>query len=337
MKEFATLSNSICARLGIQAHRDVGQLKSGQICLANDSLFDQSTLTQEVTSYAIGRADPHSNQLQALLNFLAPVRPGPRKAIIKIYDTDEAFEIVDYKKLKRQPLGDFPSVKQRTVTEDTRKVPNLGLSTLIDEDQLIDKPNWEQVHTAFLQDMMTRASIIQAVALYVASAANANVIWDGLANPDMDIRSTNIQVLAAATGLKANRACYGEYATLLRQLAYESQNNAGAYARAAMMSDQQIAAATMLDRVLTNVERYNNAGSKDTFLGSKVLLFNGEDSESPMDASNIVRHVSNTVGGGQFAVYIQSYGKKRIITVEKYELFNAQHTDGMAVLNVSGV
>jgi hypothetical protein len=336
MKDFM-LANAVCAALGIQAHNNPSALSHGQVCLANDSLFSQATVQTEVTSYAIGYADPNRNKLMQLLNFLAPKRPGPRNAIITQYDETEPFETVDYKKVKREILGDFPTVKQRTSTKVTRKVVNRGLTIVLDNDQLKDKPGWEQMHTAYLLDLLTRASILEVLALYAATAATANVIWDEVANPDLDIQSTNISVLAPATGIKANRALYGEPATLLRRLAYARQNNAGAYAGFAQMSDAEIASAIGVDRMMTNAERYNNAGSKDTFLGSKVLLYNANDAETPEDSSNIVRHTSATDGGGEYAVYSDRKLKKTLLTVENYELFAAQHTSGLALLTVTGV
>lgn len=336
MKEFI-LANAICAALNIQPAANIASAAHGTVVLANDSLFSQATYQQEITTGAIGYADPNRNRLTQLLNFLAPKRPGPRNALVTVFDETEPFETVDPEKVKREMLGDFHNLKQRTSTKVARKLVNRGLSVVLDKDQLKDKPDWQNMHTMWLTDLLTRASILEVVALYEAFAPAANAIWDTLANPDLDVKSTNIQVLAAATGFKANRAAYGENVTLLRQLAYEGQNNPGAYNRAGLLSDEQIATGCGLDRVYTNVERYNNNGSKDTFLGDKVLLFTAQDRESPEDNSNVVRHVSNTDFGGEIAVYVQEMLKKFIITVENYELFAVQHTSGAAIFNVSGV
>jgi len=311
-------------------------LPHGSIVLANDSLFSQATFQQEVTTFGIGYADPRRNMLMQLLNFMAPKRPGPRNAIVTVYDETEPFETVDPQKVKREMLGDFPTVKQRTSTKTTRKLVNRGLSVILDRDQLKDKPDWQEMHTSWLIDLLTRASLLELIALYRAFAPTAPVIWDTLANPDLDVKSTNIQVIAPTTGFKANRACYGELATLLRQLSFEGQNNAGAYARAGMTTDEQLATAVGVDRVLTNIERYNNNGSKDTFLDNDVLLFSAIDRESPEDVSNVVRHVSNTdVGGGEYAAYVEERLKKVIITVENYELLAVQHTSGCAIMEAA--
>lgn len=338
MKNLIALGNAACRALGIVPHNNPGDLGHGQVCLANDSLFSQATFSQEVTTFGIGYTDPNRNKLMELLNFIAPTRNGPRNAIVTVYDEDEPFEAVDPAKVKRELLADFPEVKQRTSTKTTRKLANRGLTLVLDNDQLKDKPNWQAMHAAWLMDLLARASIIEAVALFRAMSPSSAVVWDSLANPDMDVKSTNISVLAPVTGFKANRALIGEEATLLRQLAYESRNDAGGYAGAAMLTDEQIATRMGLDRVRTNAERYNNSGSKDAFIANSLFLFTAQDQESPEDSSNIVRHVSNAdFGGGNYATYIEQRLKKTLITVENYELLAVQHTTGAAELTVTGV
>ncbi len=338
MKNLTALGNDICRSLGIVPDRNPGEVPHGTVHLANDSLFSQATFSQEVTTGAIGYTDPNRNRLIGLLGFLAPTRPGPRNAIVTVYDEDEPFEAVDPAKVKREMLADFPEVKQRTSTKVTRKLANRGLTLVLDNDQLKDKPNWETMNAFWLVDLLTRASIIEAVALFRAMSPSSPVVWDALANPDMDVKSTNIQVLAPVSGFKANRALIGEDVTLLRQLAYEARNDPGGVAGALAQTDQQLATRMGLDRVLSNAERYNNNGSKDTFLGNSLFLFTAQDQESPEDASNIVRHVSNAdFGGGNYATYIERKLKKTFLTVENYELLSVQHTTGACELTVTGV
>lgn len=338
MKNIIALGNDACRALGIVPHNNPGQLGHGQVCLANDSLFSQATFSQEVTTFGIGYTDPNRNKLMELLGFMAPSRNGPRNAIVTVYDEDEPFEAVDPAKVKRAMLADFPEVKQRTSTKTTRALANRGLTLVLDNDQLKEKLNWETMHAAWLMDLLARASIIEAVALFRAMSPSSAVIWDALANPDLDVKSTNISVLAPTSGFKANRALMGEEVTLLRQLAYEARNDPGGVAGALAQTDEQIATRMGLDRVRSNAERYNNGGSKDTFLGNSLFLFTAQDRESPEDSSNIVRHVSNTdFGGGNYATFIERKLKKTFITVENYELLAVQHTSGAAELTVTGV
>ncbi len=338
MKNLIALGNDTCRALGIVPHSNPGALEPGQVCLANDSLFSQATFSQEVTTYGIGYTDPNRNKLMELLGFIAPTRNGPRNATITVYDEDEPFASVDPAKVKRELLADFPEVKQRTSSKVTRKLANRGLTLVLDNDQLKDKPNWQTMHAAWLMDLLARASIIECVALFRAMSPSSPVVWDALANPDMDVKSTNQQVLATATGFKANRALIGEDVTLLRQLAYEARNDPGGVAGALAQTDEQLATRMGLDRVRSNAERYNNGGSKDTFLGNSLFLFTAQDQESPEDSSNIVRHVSNAdFGGGNYATYIEQRLKKTFLTVENYELLAVQHTSGACELSVTGV
>jgi hypothetical protein len=325
------LANAIATSLGITPS---GQLpeRHGQICLANDSLLSQSTYVEDLSTYAIGYTDPNRNRLEALLNFLAPKRTSGRIAKVTKYDENEPFEVIDWRKVKREILGQFAEVRQRTSTKVDRTIPNRGLTIRLDKDQLKDKPNWQNMHTQWLLDLLKKASILEVLAMYDALAVTDTWTWDNAANPDLQVKSTMIDVVAPLIGFKPNRAIYGESATLKRQQSYEAQDNAGGFARAMLMSDQQIASAIGMDRMLTNAERYqNDAGVKQTFLGSTALFFTSVDGESPEDPSNVVRHVSTaSFGSGEYAVYVHEEGVKTVfITVENYELFATQHTGGV--------
>ena len=114
---------------------------------------------------------------------------------------------------------------------------------------------------------------------------------------------------------------------------------AGSIARAGALTEQEIATKIGVSKCLINAERYVTAGTTSTkqeIIGSNVLLLTSVD-ESPMDASNVVRHVANGAnGGGEYAVYITELGVKRIVlTVENYEYIHTQHTTGLMQLAVA--
>lgn len=335
MKPIA-LSNSLCQALNITPSNELPQ-RHGEVCLANDSLITQANWAPIPTTFGTGYADPNRNQLAALRDYLAPRRNSARKCIVRVYDEDEPFETVDYKKVKRNPLGDFPEIKQRTVTTSTRLLVNRGLTCRLDRDQLPENPEWQNMHTAWMIDLLTRASILEALALHTAIATADTWTWDSAANPDLDVKNTIINTLVPVIGFYPNRGLYGDQAGLQRQISYESQDKAVANAAAALLSDQQIATRTGLQQVRTQAERYDSSGTKVTFLGKKVLLFTGVDAETPEDPSNVVRHVAAaTYGGGDYAVYVTEVGVKSIfITVENYELLHTQHTGGefLATIN----
>jgi hypothetical protein len=322
------------AAVGVARSHDLPEIH-GRVALANDSLITQSTYNEELTTYGIGFS--RGNGLNRLRDFLAPKRTSGRVATLTQYSNTEPFEVVDWKKVRRAPLSDFMEVSQRTSTKVPRLIPNRGLTICLDRDQLKDKPNWQQMHIRYLIDLLTAAEVLETTAAYTAGATAVPLVWGSSANPDLDVRSRFITA-ANTLGMKPNRAAYGDAAELLRLQSFEAQNNAGAYARAAMLTEQQLATAIGADQVLVNAERYQNTSSaKLEFIGSSVLLFTAVDGESPMDPSNIVRHVANaSYGGGEYAVYITEQGVKRVwITVENYSLIAVQHVLGLLKLNVT--
>ncbi len=115
--------------------------------------------------------------------------------------------------------------------------------------------------------------------------------------------------------------------------------NGGALARAGQFTEEQVATAIGVERCLINAERYQQSAgtTKQEIIGSNVLLFTSIEADGPMDASNVVRHVSNAAyGGGEYAVYITDIGVKIIaLTVENYEYLHVQHTTGIQQVQVN--
>ncbi len=303
----------------------------GQICLANDSLLRQSEYIEELTAFAISYDSMVGNRLRQLRDFLAPPRSSNSRIVrLTTYDENEPWETVDYTRVKRGILGDFAQVRQRKASKSDLQCPNRGLSVLLDRDQLKDKPEWQQTHTKWLIDIMMRATVLESIALHYASAVQAAAVWNPVSNPDLEIKN-DILTLADTTGFYPLCVAYGDRAALKRQTAYEQQLTAGSLARAEQFTEEQIATALGVDRVLINAERYQaTSTTKQELLGSNVLIFTSVEAEGPMDPSNQVRHIANAAyGGGDYAVYVTEHGTKLItLTVENYELLHQQHTSG---------
>jgi hypothetical protein len=311
----------------------------GQVCLANDSLLRQSEYIEELTTFAISYDGMVGNRLRQLRDILSPPRPSNSRIIrLTVYDENEPWQTVDYTKVKRGVLADFMRVRQRVASKVDLQVPNRGLTVLLDRDQLKDKPEWQQVHTKWLIDLMMRATVLEAVSLIQASAIVSSTTWDAGSNPDLEVKQ-DILNLANTTGFYPLVAVYGDEAALKRQNAYESQLTAGALARAGQFTEEQVATAIGVERCLINAERYQQSAgtTKQEIIGSNVLLFTSIEADGPMDASNVVRHVSNAAyGGGEYAVYITDIGVKLIaLTVENYEYLNVQHTTGIQQIGVN--
>jgi lambda repressor-like predicted transcriptional regulator len=336
------LHNSAIARAlgsqGVVLANDMNDLQTGQIVLANDSILRTAVPIEELTLFAASYDSMVGNGLVRLRDFLAPPRPTPSRIFrLTTYNENEPWETVDYNKVKRGMLADFSEVRQRTASKSDLQGFNRGLSVILDRDELKDKPEWQQMHTKWLIDLLNRASILETMAIYQAAAINAGTTWDSAANPDLDVR-TRILTLANTTGFYPQNVAYGDQAHLKRQNSYESALTAGSLARAGLFTEQELATALGVSQVLINAERYQNTNTtKQEIIGQNVLIFTGLKDAGPMDPSNIVRHVFNgNLGGGEYAVYITDLGVKKVaLTVENYELIHTQHTTGIQLLAVS--
>lgn len=338
------LANAVAAVLGAasanaQFHDQVigsGEIRTGHIALANDSLLTQSAFNTQLTEYAIGFS--RSAKLRELIQHLAPLRVRTsRKVTLDSYVNADAFQNVPYAKVKRAINADFAEVPPPTWNKSTVTLENRGLMICIDADEAKERPQYEQQVTQWLIDILMRAEVDETVALLSAAASNVNKTWDATTNPDYDVKN---QAITAANlmGFRPNSAIYGDAAELLRQFAYEAAARAnGAGAGAALNGN--LAQRIGVDRLLVNAERYSSSSTARTeFIGSAVYLFSATDGEQMIDSSNFTRVVSTatTFGGGDYAVYVYDPSpKRRIVMVENYSKIHTQHVLGLRKLTVS--
>ncbi len=324
---------------GVVLSNDVSGLPSGTVCLANDSLLRTVEQIEELNLFAASYDSMVGNGLARLRDFLTPPRPSSSRIVrLTTYAENEPWETVDYNKAKRGILADFAEVRQRVASKSDFQINNRGLSVILDRDELKDKPEWQQVHTKWLIDLLNRATVQEGIAILTAAATAGAKTWSsGSPNPDLDIRNY-ILTSANVTGFYPQTVAYGDAAFLLRAQAYESELTAGALARAGVYTEQELATALGVTSALINAERYQNTSSaKAELIGSNVFLFTGILDSGPMDPSNVVRHIVSGPGGsGEYAVYITELGVKKImLTVENYEYLHTQHTTGIYKIAVS--
>lgn len=323
---------------GFALANDLGNLGPGAVFLPNDSILRTAEPITDLTLFAASYASMVGNGLVKLRDFIAPPRPTDSRIFrLTTWNENEPWETVDYNKVKRAMLGDFPQIRQKTATKSDFQGFNRGLSVVLDRDELKYKPEIQQDHTKWLIDILNRATILEAMSLYTASAITAATTWDSAANPDLDLRS-RILTLANTTGFYPRNVAYGDAAHLKRSNSFESQLTAGSIARAMQYTEDELSSALGVDNVLVNAERYQNtATAKQEIIGQNVLIFTALNAPGPMDPSNIVRHVfSGQNGAGEYAVYLTDLGvKKVVITVENYEYLHAQHTTGIELLAVN--
>ena len=311
---------------------------NGVVCLANDSLLRQESYIEELTSFAISYDAMRGNGLRNLRDFFAPTRPSNSRIVrLTTYDENEPWQSVAYNAAKRGILANFMDVPQRVASKSDLQIVNRGLSVTLDRDQLNDNPQWQELHTKWLLDLLMLATVLETVTLLEASAIVANLTWDSASNPDLDVKQAVLN-LANTTGFYPTRIIYGDQAALIRQTAYETQLTAGSLARAGRFTQEEVATAVGIDKCIINAERYQTqtGTTKQEIIGSNVLIFTAVDGTTPMDPSNIVRHTAAAAyGGGDYAVYVTPVGVKKIVlTVENYEYLHVQHTTGLEQLAV---
>jgi hypothetical protein len=310
----------------------------GTICLANDSLLRQADQIEELTAFAIGYDSERGSKLTKLRDFICSPRPSNKRIVrLTTYDESEPWQTFNYNRVKRAIGADFAEVPQRVASKADLQLPNRGLSVVLDRDQLDENPNWQELHTKWLLDLLMLGTVLEGVALLQASATTYPTTWDAGSNPDLEVMQDIINV-ANTTGFYPHNIAYGDQAALKRRSSYESQLTAGALARAGTFTEEQIATAIGVDKCLVNAERYQTATgtTKQEIIGSNVLIFTSLP-QSIVDASNLVRHVaSGAAGGGDYAVYVTPMGVKKIIlTVENYEYLHVQHTTGIEQIQVN--
>jgi hypothetical protein len=336
----ALVSGARAMQANFALSNDWASLPSGTVCLPNDSLLRQVESIEELTAFAASYDSMVGNGLARLRDFLAPPRPSTNRIFrLTTYNETEPWQTVDYNRVKRGILADFMEVRQRTASKSDLQAPNRGLSVILDRDELKDKPEWQQTHTKWLIDLLSRATVLEAVALYNGSAISNGLTWDAASNPDMDIRE-QLLLIANTTGFYPLCVAYGDSAHLIRQAAYEAELTAGSLARASAFTEEQLATALGVPNVLINAERYQNSSTtKQEIIGQNVLIFTAIKDAGPMDPSNLVRHVvAGAYGGGDYAVYVTDLGVKKIaLTVENYEFLHVQHTTGLMICPITGI
>jgi hypothetical protein len=323
MKIFTDIDQHYARQMGLGL--DNGSPQVGQICLANESRFNESYFNQPVTAYAVGGWD--KVDVAADLDFFAPAVEVPRRFTYGMWTNAEQFLSDDDD--ERAIGSDFKRV-EFTSTKVEGKTINRGLMLRVDLDEVADKSNWENAYASLLMQRLKRNSLRRSITLLAAAAVNQARTWDTTAgkDPDQDVRAS-LLLANNVSGLRPNRVGYGDTAWDKRNLAHRAQNSAGGFASSAL-SPEQLASQLMVDKVHVSRARYQNAAAtKAEILNNLVLSFYALDGALPEDPSNIKRFVTPTVSG-PVRVYTQQVSAKLFdLTVEHYELIKITYTGGI--------
>ena len=305
----------------------------GQITTANASLFVQAHFSEPLTIYATGWKP--SENVDELCEFLAPTIPGTGERYEHItYPNAEAFlSDVNADDDLRAIGSDFKTVDY-TSDKTSRSVPNRGLRIVLDWDRIKDQPNWQQHYTDMLLRRIQLNAWRRKVAMAVAAATDAPLVWDaaGAADPDYAI-ANQVQISADASGIRPTSALWGEAASLLRYQCVGATNAAKAVA-GRLLTEVEASRKALLDAKLDST-RYQAGTGKSRVMGSKVLLFTSAPT-STEDPSNFKTAKANTSQGGLRAVYVRQLSVKLWeIVVEVYETEFVASTLGVRTLSIT--
>lgn len=319
-----------------------GEIKPGEIYLANESVFTQQFFDEPLTNYAVGWRDP--NNIEQTLEFFAPTVPVPRRFTYKSFTNVEEFLSEGTYDDLRAIGGEFPTVKY-TGTETHSRTDNRGLRIRIDLDEVADPdsalagglPAYQARAVEKIKRRILRNALRRAIAVLVAGATNTAKTWDTTAgkDPDQDLIS-DILTATTASGIRPNRIGYGDTAWTKRGLSHRAQNTAGGYASAGL-SPEALAGLLGVDQVMVSRERYSDRGAAlAEVVNNLVIEFFALKNADLEDPSNIKRFVSAAEGGTPFRVYVQQVTSKIVdITVECYDKIVAVSTLGIRTLTIS--
>ena len=320
-----------------------------QFCNAGE--FLETYYSEPLTNYTTGWRDP--NNIEDSLQFVAPAVPVGRRFEWKAATNAEEFlsEIVD----DLRAIGSDFKVVKYTGSDVTDKTHNRGLTLIVDLDNVSTTgvgggvvPAWQQNAVAKLTRRLYRNSFRRGIAALSASAVAVPLTWAQQpinpavipVNPDMYVNA-DLVAQTTITGVRNNRALYGDSAFLYRNQAYGAQNSpAGYLGYNPAGAETALAAALQLDRVKISRERYQTgAAAKAEILGANVYTFFAMDNVDTEDPSNIKRFVTTfdaEQGGGLFRVYVQQISAKLVaVSVEFYEKIVVTYAGGIRKLQIA--
>ncbi|MDR2737380.1 MAG: hypothetical protein LBB18_00345 [Puniceicoccales bacterium] len=309
--------------------KDDGFQECGTICAANEARFTSSTYSEPLTAFTVGWKD--SEQIENLLNFVAPVIPVAKRFEFKVSNNEQCFlsETDDIRS-----IGSSFKRVEFVGTSITSRTYNKGLTVRVDHDDVAGD-DWRERYVQLLLQRLLRNELRRAISALESSAItlSATYVWDPSSNPDSDIRA-ELEAAADITGIRPNRIAIGEGAWDMRSDAYDSQNNAGA-TRAAGLEPIGLARKLFVDEVRVMGARYQASTGKSDILGNKIYAFYTRNDIMKDEPANIKRFVTPIESGSTFRVYADEHSKFTDLTVEHYSNVVLTSKDGIRKLFVS--
>jgi hypothetical protein len=326
--KFQTQTEMVAANeSGLYLPLDNGNPISGVAHMANASRFVEANFSEPLTTYALAWRDQEG--LQDLIDFVCPAVEVPRRFEYATFVNAEAFnsEADDIRSIG----SDFKRVEY-SQSKTTSSTLNKGLTIRVDLDNVDQNTNWRERIVSQLQLRVLRNDVRRALALLVAGATEdtgSAQTWDGstVKDPDMALL-TAVKNYTAAAGIPPSNVLLTLGAWVKRVLSHRLQNAAGGFASGGI-NVNDVAAFIGCQRGIVAKHFYQSlpgavatpAGTKANLAGSSdiALVFLASPNQSPDDASNIKRFVTQTNGGTMVRVYEQQISMKLVdITVEMY-------------------
>ncbi|MDR2776493.1 MAG: hypothetical protein LBB17_00385 [Puniceicoccales bacterium] len=309
--------------------KDDGFQECGTICAANEARFTASTYSEPLTAFTVGWKD--SEQIEELLNFIAPVIPVAKRFEFKLSNNEQCFlsETDDIRSIG----ASFKRV-EFIGTSITSRTYNKGLTVRVDHDDVAGD-DWRERYVQLLLQRLLRNELRRAISALEDNAESISVsyTWGSSANPDSHIRA-ELEAAADITGIRPNRIVIGEGAWDLRSDSYDAQNTAGA-TRAAGLTPEELARKLFVDEVRVMSARYQNGAEKSNLLGNKIYAFYTRNDIMKDEPANIKRFVTPIDGGSTFRVYADEHSKFTDLTVEHYSNVVLTSKEGIRKLTVT--
>ncbi|MDR2778735.1 MAG: hypothetical protein LBB16_00390 [Puniceicoccales bacterium] len=309
--------------------KDDGFQGCGTICAANEARFTTSTYSEPLTAFTVGWKD--SEQIEELLNFIAPVIPVAKRFEFKLSNNEQCFlsETDDIRSIG----ASFKRV-EFVGTSITSRTYNKGLTVRVDHDDVAGD-DWRERYVQLLLQRLLRNELRRAISALEDNAEfiSASYVWGSAANPDSHVRA-ELEAAADITGIRPNRIVIGEGAWDLRSDSYDAQNTAGA-TRAAGLTPEELARKLFVDEVRVMSARYQSSAGKSNLLGNKIYAFYTRNDIMKDEPANIKRFVTPIDGGSTFRVYADERSKFTDLTVEHYSNVVLTSKEGIRKLTVT--
>lgn len=305
--------------------KEIARPAHGMFALANAASFQNTHMSEAMTSYARGWRDP--SNLRAQLDFLFPAVQVQRRFEYRVanehadflYETDDA----------RAVGADFKRVAYKGGITNSKTL-NKGLTVFVDLDEVAGI-NWEQEYTARLLRRCVRNDLYTALTALVAGTSLTNSNWAATgADPDQVLLD-----LAAASGdamgFNPNRVAFIGNAWVKRLAAVRKLDNEGGKASAMLVTPDQVAQFCGMERGMDINARVSSGSAKTKIGGGNyAIAFFAEDGVSPDDASHTKRFWTPCGDGTEYRVYVRQISEKLMaVTVERYNQFVITSTVGL--------